>query len=131
MKKLHVIIVAIPGTWQKLLQNKIEEHPFVERVEVVHGSLSAMQMAEENQPDLVVIDSGIPIDETVALLKNIKLANSTTRSIVLTDTSRQGHRINLAGADYTLPSYMFTSKIGDILEDLHAKNPDAVDNVKG
>lgn len=127
MKKLHVIIVAMPGTWQKLLQNNVEEHPSVDRVEVVHGSLSAMQMAEENQPDLVLIDSGIPTEETVALLKNIKLANSTTRSIVLTDTSRQGRRITLAGADYTLPSYKFTSKIGDILDDLHAKNPDAVD----
>ena len=127
MKKLHVIIVAMPGTWQKLLQNNVEEHPSVDRVEVVHGSLSAMQMAEENQPDLVLIDSGIPTEETVALLKNIKLANSTTRSIVLTDTSRQGRRITLAGADYTLLSYKFTSKIGDILDDLHAKNPDAVD----
>lgn len=120
MKKLHVIIVAMPGTWQKLLQNNVEEHPSVDRVEVVHGSLSAMQMAEENQPDLVLIDSGIPTEETVALLKNIKLANSTTRSIVLTDTSRQGRRITLAGANYTLPTFNFAARIGEILNTMTA-----------
>jgi DNA-binding NarL/FixJ family response regulator len=127
MKNLHVIIVAMPGTWQKVLLNNLEAHPSVERVEVVHGSLSAMQLAEDNHPDLILIDSGIPIDETVALLNNIKSSNSDTRSVVLTDTSRQGRRITLAGADFTLPSYSFTSRIGDILDTLQVEHPDAVD----
>ena len=104
MKNLQVIIVAMPGTWQKVLQKNLEAHPSVDRVDVAHGSLSAMQMAEEHKPDLLLIDSGIPTDETIALLDNIKLTSSDTRSVVLTDTSRQGRRITLAGADFTLPT---------------------------
>ena len=130
MKNLQVIIVAMPGTWQKVLQKNLEAHPSVDRVDVAHGSLSAMQMAGEHKPDLLLIDSGIPTDETIALLNNIKLTSSETRSVVLTDTSRQGRRITLAGADFTLPSYNFTTRIGDILNGLEAKFPDALDSTR-
>ena len=130
MKNLRVIIVTMPGTWQKVLQKNLEAHPSVDRVDVAHGSLSAMQLAEEHHPDMLLIDSGIPTDETIALLNNIKLTSSETRSVVLTDTSRQGRRITLAGADFTLPSYSFTTRIGDILNGLEAKYPDALDRTR-
>ena len=128
MKNLHVLVVAMPGTWQRVLQKNLEAHPSVGRVEVVHGSLSAMHLAEENHPDLILIDSGIPTEETVALLNNIKSTNSGTRSVVLTYTSRQGRRITLAGADFTLPSYSFTARIGDILNGLQANHPHGLDS---
>ena len=122
MKNLHVIIVAMPGTWQKMLKSYTEAYPSVDVVEVANGSLSAMQLVEGHHPDMLLIDSSIPTDETVALLKNIKQAYPTTRSVVLTDTSRQGRRITLAGADYALPSYSFVSRIGEILNTLHANH---------
>ena len=115
IKKLRVIIVSMPGTWQKLLLNNLEVHPAVGSVAVANGSLSAMQLAEEYNPDMVLIDSSIPTEEALAFIKNIKRFNQQTKCIVLTDTTRQGRRITLAGADHTLPSYNFTSKIGDIL----------------
>lgn len=127
MKNLHVIIVAMPGTWQKMLKSYTEEYPSVGVVEVANGSLSAMQLAQVQPPDMLLIDSSIPTDETVALIKNVKQANPTTRSVVLTDTSRQGRRITLAGADYTLPSYSFVSRIGEILNSLHANHLDATE----
>jgi len=124
MNNLHVIIVAMPGTWQKMLKSYTEAYPSVGAVELANGSLSAVQLAEVHPPDMLLIDSSIPTDETVALIKNVKQANPATCSVVLTDTSRQGRRITLAGADYTLPTYSLVSRIGEILNTLLANHRD-------
>ena len=59
MKKLRLLIVSHPGTWQRVLQMNIEAYPFVKVVEVVSGSLSASQLVSQHQIDLVLIDSSI------------------------------------------------------------------------
>jgi DNA-binding NarL/FixJ family response regulator len=118
MKKLCLLIVSHPGTWQRVLQMNIEAYPFVKVVEVVSGSLSASQLVSQHQIDLVLIDSSIIFDDAIALVQNVKLENPKTRSIVITDTTQQRRRVIRSGADYTISSYNFEAQIGEILNQL-------------
>jgi chemotaxis response regulator CheB len=124
MKILQVMIVSHPGTWQRVLQRTFDNYSFAKVVNVVNGSLSASQFAKEFAPDVILIDSSIPFDDTVALMRNIKNEHLKTRTIVITDTTRQTREITRAGADYTLSSYNLESQIGEILHYLQEKLPD-------
>jgi DNA-binding NarL/FixJ family response regulator len=124
MKKLRVMIVSHPGTWQRVLQKNLEAYPFVDAVDVVTGSLSASQLAKENSPSLILIDSSIPIDDAIALVQIVKRENTNTNSVVITDTTQQRRKVIRAGADYTISSFNYESQIGEILNNLIEPLPD-------
>lgn len=115
MEIIRVIIVSMPGTSQRMLQNNIQLHASMKVVDVAHGSLSAVNLVDVHNPDLLVIDSSIPIDETLALIQNVKRENPGIQSVVLADTTRQRRKLAQAGADYTISSYNFPNQIGDII----------------
>lgn len=123
MKKLRVMIVCHPGTWQRVLQKQMEAYSFVQIVGVASGSLSAAQFAKEHAPDLMVIDSSIPFDDLIALVQNVKGENPGTRSIVITDTTQQRRRVIQSGADYTISSFNYEAQIGEILNQLEGLLP--------
>ena len=114
-RPVQVMIVALPGAWQQILQKNIETYPFVQVVQVASGGLSAAELAREAAPDLMIIDSSIPFDDATALVRHVKLQNPAIRLMVLTDTSQQRHKIALTGADYALTSYSYETQIGPIL----------------
>lgn len=112
------MLVSHPGAWQRAIQKHIESYPFVHIVAVAGGSLSAAQLAKESAPDLIVIDSSIPIDDVIALVQNVKQEIPGTRSIVIADTTQQRRRIIRYGADYTIPAFNYEAQIGYILKQL-------------
>lgn len=118
MKKLRVMIVSLPGTWQRVLQKNIESYPFVEVVGAVSGSLSAAQFASQHTPELVLIDSSIPFDEAVVLIRKLKTENPNTMTIAITDTTQQRRKMSQSGADYTVTSGHYESQIREILDQL-------------
>jgi len=115
MKNIRAIIVSMPGTLQRMLQKSIEANPSVEVTGIVHGGLSALQLVEQSDPDLLLIDYSIPIDEAVAIVRNVKQKNPEIVSIVITDTSHQRRKVTEAGADYALSSFNFEPQLQDIL----------------
>jgi DNA-binding NarL/FixJ family response regulator len=115
MKNIRIMIVSLPGVWQRVLQKNIEAHPDVNVIGVVSGSLSALQHASQHQPDLVLIDSSIPYDDAIVLIRKLKTENPKTLSIAITDTTQQRRKIIQMGADYTLSAYNFETQISDIL----------------
>lgn len=117
-KTIRVIIASMPGTWQKMLKQNLSSFPSVSVLTVANGSLSAMQLVEEHQPDLIFIDSSIPTDDAIALIRKVKLENPKTKSAVLTDTSREERLVCDAGANYTLQTYKFMSQVSEIFENL-------------
>jgi len=114
MKKLHLIIVAHPGSWQLVLQKNIETHSFIKVVGTVSGSLSAIQLASQCQPDIVLIDSSIPVDEVVVLIQKLKAENPEVASIAIADTSQQRLRMAQSGADYTVSSVHYETQLREI-----------------
>jgi len=115
MKKLRTIIVSLPGTWQRVLQKSIESYSFMEIVEVISGSLTASQLVKQHQPNLLLIDSSIPFDDAIALVRDVKKENPKTLLIVITDTTQQRRKVTQAGADYTLSTFNFESQIDKII----------------
>lgn len=128
MKKISMIIVTMPGTWQKVLHKNVTSHSSVEVVGIVHGGISAIQLAKEHTPDLLLIDASIPIDEVVAIIENVRLENAKMQCIVLADTHLQRRRAAQAGANYTLSSFNYSSKIREILADLRTDANSKDDN---
>ena len=118
MKKLDVMIVSLPGTWQRVLQKNIQAYSCVNVVDVVSGSLSAAQLAADHHPDLILIDSCIPIDDTVVLIQNLKVALPQTGIIAVVDTTLQQRWALRSGADYVILSFNFETQIGEILRRL-------------
>ena len=124
MKNLSLLIVSLPGTWQRALHKSIAVHPFVEVVEVANGSLSALQLAREAHPDLLMIDSSIPFDDTIALIQNLKQEIPEMQFIVVTDTTQQRRQAIQAGADFTLLAFDFDAQICKILDQLDGNHSD-------
>ena len=115
MKKLHVLIVALPGAWQQVLQKSIETCAFANLIGCVSGSLSAIQLANRVHPDLVLIDSSIPFDDAIVLIQKLKTDIPETASIVVADTSQQRQRLSQSGADYTVSTVNYDAHIHEIL----------------
>jgi len=124
MKKLQIMIVSLPGTWQRMIQKNIQAYSFVNIVDVVSGSLSASQLAVDHRPDLILIDSCIPIDDAVVLIQNLKNMLPRTGIIAIADTTPQQRRMLQSGADYAILSFNFEAQIGGVLEQLERTVPD-------
>ena len=118
MKKIRVIIATLPGTWQQLLMNNLDSDPRVNVIAVAHGSLTAVQLVKEHHPDMILIDSTIPIDDSVAMIQNIRLESPGLVSIVIGDTSFHRQRAIQAGADFALSTYKFPYQIHEILNNI-------------
>lgn len=123
MKKLSVLVVSPPGAWQRLLQMSIEACSFIEVVNVATGSLSASQLAVEQRPDLIVIDSSVPFDDMLALIRKVKAENHGMKSLVITDTTQQKRKVIQAGANFTISAYDFESQIGELLNQVRNSLP--------
>lgn len=122
-----MIITALPGSWQKMIQRNLERQHSVSVVGFAQGSLSALQLAREHQPDLLLIDSAIPSNDAIVLIQSMKQENPEIQFIVITDTTQQRRRFIRAGADYALLSFDFDSQIGEILNDLKVTLLDATE----
>jgi chemotaxis response regulator CheB len=107
MKIIHVIIVSRPGTFQRLLQNDVDSYPFVEVVAVAHSSLSAVQLVKEYRPDLLLIDSSIPIEDITSIVYNVDLENLSVLVMVIGDKHQQQRAFNKAGANFVVSTYEF------------------------
>lgn len=114
-KKLNVLVLSPPGAWQRILQMSIEAYSFVKVVNVATGSLSASQLANEHRPDLIVIDSSVPFDDMLVLIRKVQDENHGIKSLVITDTTQQKRKVIQAGADFTISGYDFESRIGELL----------------
>jgi DNA-binding NarL/FixJ family response regulator len=119
MPKLHVMIVSLPGIWQKMLQNNMESYPFVEVDHVVSGGLSALQSIKKQPLSLVVIDSSIPVDDAKVLIQRLKEENPKIEIIILTDATYQQKTMIRNGADYAISSCTYEAEIAEILEKMN------------
>ena len=119
MPKLHVMIVSLPGIWQKLLQNNIESHPFVEVDHVASGGLSAVQIIKKQPLNLVVIDSSIPVDDSKVLIQRLREENPKIKIIILTDTAYQQKIMLRNGVDYAVSTCNYEAEIAEILENMN------------
>ena len=92
-------------------------------VRLIHKAVSydeAIDLIKENKPDAVVLDSGLPSNESVDLLKKIKKSMPDTRVIVLSIfvDSVTEKRYKSLGADFFFDKYHEFGKIPAIINGL-------------
>jgi DNA-binding NarL/FixJ family response regulator len=112
-KQISVLVVSLPGFMQNMLRETFN-HRF-DVIGVASGGLSAVGMIQQKQPDLVVIDSSLPVSETRALISWMKEECRQTCSLVLAENSKQLKEANRAGADMTLRSYSLPEGLDRVL----------------
>ena len=115
MQKLHTLIVSLPGTWQRMLQHNIESYSFVEVEDIAGGGLSALQFIKKRIPNLIVIDSSIPMDDANALIQRVKDNHPDVQIIILTDTSYQRKNALRYGVDFAISSCNYEQEISEIM----------------
>ncbi len=92
--------------------------PQIEIMEAVGGGLSALNLARQNRPALLIIDSSLPEDEILALLRQIKQEQPLVRCLVVAETSRQQAAVLAQGADAVILRSETTERLVEALNNL-------------
>lgn len=115
--KVKSIVVSAPGAMQASLRAVLKGEETVEVIGCVGVGLSASVLIREQQPDVVLIDSNLPEDEMLALVRKIKDETPEIRCVVLTDTRRRERQAQIAGADVVLSQGRVVDEIIKALKD--------------
>ena len=121
-QKTRVLVVSLPGYLQNMLYETFNNRLDVDLVGVADGGLSAVSTIQKQQPDLVVIDSSVPISEATALILWMKEEYQRAWSLVLVETTQQSNKATGTGADIVLRSYSLGDHLDRVLEDLRSNS---------
>jgi response regulator of citrate/malate metabolism len=95
---LSTLLVAPPGATSEALAGVLQSLPEVNFVDTVTGCLSAAEVMQETEAQLVVVSGLVPPDEIIALIKHPAREKQMTRVIVLSSTHALRARFVEAGA---------------------------------
>jgi chemotaxis response regulator CheB len=118
---LRVLLVSLPGISQRVLRNTFLNKPMVELVDVASGALSAVNLIDDHQPDMVVLDSNLPDSEKVELIKLMRQRYPMVYSLALVETSHGLHLATLAGADLAMRTTDLTLQLDELLVEVAAR----------
>jgi len=121
-QKTRVLVVSLPGFMQNMLCETFNNRLDVDLVGVAGGGLSAVSTIQKQQPDLVVIDSSVPVSEAKALILWMKEEYQRAWSLVLVETTQQSNKATGTGADIVLRSYSLGDHLDRVLEDLRSNS---------
>ena len=102
---MSTVIVSASAIMEASIRSIFGSLSAVQIIGSAAGCLSALQLVRELEPELLVIDSNLPGQDTKVLLQKIKQEGLGTRSIVLTGTREQERRAFAAGADSVFPRH--------------------------
>jgi len=112
------IIASRPGFMRQALRATLALSPQFEIVGVAGGGLSALDLARQHLPALLIIGSGLPEDEMLALLRQIKQEQPHIRCLILAETPRQQQAMLAAGADAVLLRGEPAERVVEVLEEM-------------
>ena len=112
------LVVARPGPLRNSLQALMTTIPQIEILAETKDVASLLRMGAEIQPNLVLLDAALPVDEVWAAVGQIKAGWSRTRTIVLVEDARQQREAEDAGADVVLFKGFPAAKLRSAIEGL-------------
>lgn len=124
--RLSTIVASMPGIAEQSLRATLEAFPSVQIVGTAAGCLSALQLVRERRPDLVVIDSNLPLEDVQEFLRQLEQEGLGTRSLVLAATYGQVRHLLAAGADAALRRDTSIRQLSVVVAGLHRANPGEV-----
>lgn len=115
-------VLVIDGS-QPIIDRWLSILSETDNVEKVYGALSyndAVKIFAKINPGIILLDSGLPENETFDLLKEVKNSGSKTAVIVLSNrfddyTEEQCKRF---GADFFLDKYLEFEKVPEIIREI-------------
>lgn len=82
--KLKILIVEDHSLTRFGLKTVFEAQNFIEKVYEAENGMGAVEVVKNNNPDVVILDLGLPDMDGIQVCEQIKLVNSTSRIIILT-----------------------------------------------
>jgi DNA-binding NarL/FixJ family response regulator len=79
------LIVARPGPWRDALEAMLVETPQIEAIHLADDAVTALRAAAALNPDLLLLDTDLPGDQTWNLTRQLKAVCPSARSLVLVD----------------------------------------------
>ena len=116
--KVATIIVSRPGIIRQALRTMLALLPQIEITAAVGGGLSALELACQHRPALLVIDLSLPEDEIMALLRQIKQEQPLAHCLVVAETTRQQAAVLAQGADAVILRSDPSERLVDALNNL-------------
>ena len=102
MRPTLALIAVRPGSLQDSLVALMTTMHQVNSVLITEDAASAMRTAAQHRPALVVLEMDLGVEETCALLKEVKSGWPLTRCLALADCVEQKQEAESAGADVVL-----------------------------
>ncbi len=118
---ISVLLVCPPGLEQVSLYTSISAIPHATIIAKASGVVSALQLMQQHNPDVLLVDANILQGETTQLLKRIKELRSKVIRVVFVATRSQGRHLQQEGADYVLNYSNLNQLFPQILHSVQAK----------
>ena len=113
-----ILLVSPRGITHDALRALLNSQPNVEIVGSANGGISAFVKFLQNEAQLLVVDSGFPLEEVVALIRRVKTTEPKTRCLALTVNRNDHTALVTAGADVVLPRNSSSRKFAEAIAPL-------------
>lgn len=120
--KASVLLVCSPGLGQASLYTTVNAIPNVTIIAKAAGAPSAVRLALELNPNVLLADANYLQDETMQLLRRIKELHLEMSCVVLTTVSSDRNRLLQEGADFVLKYSNLNQKFPQILSEIQVSN---------
>lgn len=102
MEPVRIVVVDDFEPWRRCIVSIIEEDPELQVIHEVSDGAEAVRMCQELQPDLVVLDVGLPKLSGLEVARQIRLLSPSSKILFLSvissqDVIRAALRIGAAG----------------------------------
>ena len=87
---IRVLVVDDSVIYRKLIRNLILELPFIEVIGVASNGDIALQMIEQETPDLITLDIEMPMVNGLEVLQTLKKKDSKIGTLMLSSATSQG-----------------------------------------
>ena len=116
---IRILVVEDNSFWQEIIVRKLQEQANLQVIAVVADGLEAVHNAEELQPDLMLLDIGLPRMNGIEVAKRVRKMAPAVRILFVSadscsDIIREALRIGALG-------YVYKPNVGsDLLPTIHA-----------
>lgn len=100
--KLRILLAARPGPMRDALLSFLRSQPDLCIIAMTNDISTALDLAHQQIPDLVMVDTDFPGDSWLDLLENLPKEQPQTRYLVLAETLEQQQVALKAGASHAM-----------------------------
>ena len=114
--KTRILFVSEPGVMQESMHAVLAALPHIAIVGQASGSLSALHLLSRCEAEVVVIDTNIPLEEMLALVRSINAMRPRIACIALASTRSQMRLAVAEGACAALPRSSPPQQISEAIQ---------------